>query len=151
MTERCAVNGIDLANVSAPTNGWPDDIERVPYRHAAGPQAASPVSWLEGSNCQRFAYGVLALFGLQCPLMRSSNLWEDQESTIVVGEPEPLDLVLFNRSEEPYGAHVGVYMDHDKILHLCQEVGTPAMWSFQEFATRPRYSKIVGFKRVLRD
>ena len=65
-----------------------------------------------------------------------------------MNEPEPLDLVLFNFSEESYGAHVGIYMASHEILHLSQEVGRPAVWSFEEFALRPRYSTIVGIKRV---
>jgi len=133
-----------------PRGGWPATIETVPYILSAGPTATTPSSWLEGSNCQRFAYGVLALFELECPPLRSSNLWEDGESTTLVDEPQPLDLVLFNSSEESFGAHVGIYMARDEVFHLSQEVGKPAVWSFDEFVQRPRYATIVGIKRVLR-
>jgi len=133
-----------------PRGGWPATIETVPYILSAGPTATTPSSWLEGSNCQRFAYGVLALFELECPPLRSSNLWEDRESTTLVDEPQPLDLVLFNSSEESFGAHVGIYMAPDEVFHLSQEVGKPAVWSFDEFVQRPRYATIVGIKRVLR-
>jgi hypothetical protein len=121
----------------------------VPYDYSASPGYGDPPSWLDGSNCQRYAYGVLSLFGLWCPPLRSSELWDDQESSVAVHEPRPLDLVLFNRSADPYGAHVGLWMGSDEILHLCREVGSPVVWPLAEFARRPRYAKIVGFKRVL--
>lgn len=133
-----------------PRRGWPKDIEVIPYVLSAGPTTTTPSSWMEGSNCQRFAYGVLALFDLECPPLRSSNLWEDTESTTLVDNPQPLDLVLFNSSEEPFGAHVGIYMAPDQVLHLSQEIGRPAVWSFDEFAERPRYSTVIGIKRVIR-
>lgn len=108
-----------------------------------------PSSWLDGSNCQRYAYGVLSLFGSLCPPLRSSDLWADHDATIAVGQPEPLDLVLFNGAEDPYGAHVGLWMAPDEVLHLSGEVGFPAVWPLAEFARRPRYATIVGFKRVI--
>jgi hypothetical protein len=139
----------EMINWPTPPRGWPEDIGDVPYIHSAGPMAVSPASWLEGSNCQRFAYAVIALFDLKCPPLQSSNLWEEDELTTVVNEPEPLDLVLFNSSDEPFGAHIGLYMASDEIFHLSREVGKPAVWSFEEFAMRWRYSKIVGIKRVI--
>jgi hypothetical protein len=120
----------------------------VPYAYSAAPDGGEPPSWLEGSNCQRYAYGVLSLFGLRCPPLRSSELWDDRDASVAVRDPGPLDLVLFNGSADPYGAHVGLWMAPDEILHLCREVGFPAVWSLAEFARRPRYATTVGFKRV---
>jgi hypothetical protein len=74
--------------------------------------------WPERANCQLFAYGVLGLFGLACPPLPSSELWEDTEAAIVAELPEPLDLVLFNSTEEPRGAHLGVWMAPDEVFHL---------------------------------
>ncbi|GHF21315.1 hypothetical protein GCM10017786_64090 [Amycolatopsis deserti] len=42
-----------------------------------------------------------------------------------VTEPAPLDLALFNHTADPFGAHVGVWTDDDRVLHLCAEVGRP--------------------------
>jgi hypothetical protein len=151
MSEKRAEIHFDKLNWPTPPTGWPENIENVPYNHSAGPLADSPASWLEGSNCQRFAYGVADLFDLWCPPLRSSNLWEEDQLTIVVNEPEPLDLVLFNSTDDPYGAHIGVYMATDEIWHLSQEIGNPAVWSFEEFAVRHRYLTVVGFKRVKRN
>src|ERR1700684_1967876 len=78
------------ASWPTPSCGWPVAIASVPYSGAAGPTSGVPGSWLEGSNCQRFVSGVLALYGLLCPPLRSSNLWDDHRSTTVVEHPEPL-------------------------------------------------------------
>jgi hypothetical protein len=72
----------------------------VPYVASADAGAVGPGQWLEGANCQVFAYDVLSLFGLSCPPLHSSNLWEDRAAT-VVERPEPLDLVLFNATADP--------------------------------------------------
>jgi hypothetical protein len=66
-----------------------------------------------------------------------------------VVNPQPLDLVLFNHNEESRGAHVGVWVGHDAVLHLCKELGRPAVWDMAEFTKRGRYRTIIGFKRPL--
>ena len=81
--------------------GWPPGTWAVPYVASAGPGAVGPGQWLQGANCQVFAYGILELFGLSCPPLRSSNLWEESVATIAVERPEPLDLVLFNATGGP--------------------------------------------------
>jgi len=58
--------------------------------------------------------------------------------------------VLFNDSADPYGAHVGLVMATDQVLHLSREVGHPAIWSFADFAARPRYATLLGGKRPTR-
>jgi hypothetical protein len=132
-----------------PREDWPDGIWSVPYVSGALPTDSNASSWLSGSNCQRFAYGVLNLFGRRCPPLRSSELWDERSYTVHVEKPDPLDLVLFNGTDDPFGAHLGVWMASDEILHLCKEVGTPTVWSASEFQERPRYRIIVGYKRVL--
>jgi hypothetical protein len=100
----------------------------------------------QGANCQLWAYEVLASFGFVIPDLRSDDLWHDAQATELVDDPEPLDLVLYNGSKEPYGAHVGIWTG-DAVAHLCLEVGRPTVWSPTEFATRSRYSTRIGFKR----
>ncbi|WP_051478638.1 C40 family peptidase [Arthrobacter sp. H5] len=121
----------------------------VPYRGGRHPGAAAdPIT--EGANCQRYAYEVLELFGRRVPRHRSSELWLDPSAkTVAHGEVTPLDLVLFNRTAQPYGAHVGLYMAPDRILHLCAEIGIPAVWTWADFASRARYAAFVGAKRYL--
>jgi hypothetical protein len=101
-----------------------------------------------GANCQRFATAVLRHLGLELPDLRSNELWLDDLATEVVAEPQPLDLVLYGAKPDPWGAHVGVCLGGSSVLHLCAEVGRPAVWDFTDFAARPRYRTRIGFKRV---
>ncbi|MCX5227932.1 hydrolase [Streptomyces sp. NPDC006553] len=102
-----------------------------------------------GANCQLFAYEVLRHFGLTPPDLRSSELWSDTGATVHVPHAQPLDLVLFNSTADAYGAHVGVHVGDDAILHLCAEVGHPVVWGTADFASRERYAVRLGAKRVL--
>lgn len=101
-----------------------------------------------GANCQYYAYAVLRHFGLDPPDLRSSELWTDTSVTVRVPVAQDLDLVLFNATDEPWGAHVGVHLE-GRVLHLCAEVGRPAVWSYGEFSARVRYRTLIGAKRVL--
>lgn len=101
-----------------------------------------------GANCQRYAYAVLAQFGLYLPPWRSSELWADAEATKQVNDFEPLDLLLFGPDGEAFGAHVAVYAGEGRALHLCQSVGQPVIWSLERFADRPEYRVLIGGKRV---
>ncbi|MEU0105364.1 hydrolase [Streptomyces sp. NPDC006251] len=103
----------------------------------------------EGANCQLFAYEVLRHFGLAPPALRSSELWADTQATAHVSAAQPLDLLLFNATDDAYGAHVGVWVNEGRVLHLCAEVGRPAVWEMTEFATRQRYRVLIGIKRVV--
>ncbi|WP_277436267.1 hydrolase [Streptomyces sp. SPB162] len=101
-----------------------------------------------GANCQLFAYEVLRHFGLAPPPLRSSDLWDDTAATVRVPVAQPLDLLLFNGTHDPYGAHVGVCVEDDAVLHLCAEVGHPAVWALADFAARERYRVLIGAKSV---
>jgi len=133
-----------------PADGWPAWVWTVRYHGAGYPGAASPSPAAGGANCQRYAYEVLGLFGHRVPQHRSSELWADQNDydTIADGEFQPLDLLLFNPTIDPFGAHVGVYMGPDQILHLSREVGVPAVWTIAQFTDRDRYRVLLGAKRI---
>lgn len=123
----------------------------MPYAGRAYPGAPAPGPIEHGANCQRYAYAVLELFGVRLPPLRSSDLWADAEHTDrVAGPSRPLDLWLFNRSADPYGAHVGVWLAEGQVLHLCGAVGYPAVWSPEDFTGEPRYRTLVGAKRPRR-
>lgn len=128
----------------------PDWYWSIPYVYERYPGADGVVDLRAGANCQLFAYSVLALFGLAVPPVRSSELWDDTEFTVRVEDFRPLDLLLFNDSDRAYGAHVGVYVAPNRVLHLCREIGTPVVWSLADFARRPSYRVVVGAKRVVR-
>ncbi|MFE7318409.1 cell wall hydrolase [Streptomyces sp. NPDC057555] len=115
---------------------------------------AAPRDLTGGANCQRYAYAVLAHFGRWVPPLRSSELWADRRATGPADPPGPLDLVLFDGGPvtgrpEGYGAHVGLHLGPDRVLHLCREVGRPAVWTYADFAARPRYARFLGAKRVV--
>jgi len=130
----------------------PDRFWCVPYvgaRFPGSPAVAEHPDLAEGANCQVFAYAVLRHFGLEPPALRSSELWADTATTVRVAVARPLDLLLFNATDDAYGAHLGVWAGPDQVLHLCAEAGRPAVWPPAAFADRPRYRTLVGVKRVM--
>src|SRR5258707_14616877 len=83
-----------IADSDVPAAFWrvPYDAERFGVRDVAA-----------GANCQAFAYALLRHFGRDVSDFRSSDLWEDTRETERVAELAPLDLLLFNRTADPYG------------------------------------------------
>lgn len=131
----------------------PATLLAMPYAAARFPGAPAVTDRPDpaaGGNCQLFAYEVLRHFGLDPAALRSSELWDDTESSVRVKDVEPLDLLLFNSSPRAYGAHVAVAAGEDAALHLCAEVGHPALWRRADFAQRERYRVLLGAKRVIR-
>ncbi|MEY9850065.1 cell wall-associated NlpC family hydrolase [Streptacidiphilus sp. BW17] len=123
----------------------------MPYlaaRYPGSPAVAARPGLADGANCQLYAYAVLAHFGLRVPPLRSRDLWSDRAATRVVPTARPLDLLLFGPTAAPYGAHVGVCLAPDRILHLSREVGRPAVWSLADFGARQRHRVLIGVKRV---
>jgi hypothetical protein len=101
-----------------------------------------------GANCQHFAYELLRHFGLILPDFRSSELWGDTTHTEKVLEFKPLDLLLWNKTQEAQGAHVGVYLGSNQVIHLSKTVGTTSIWTFEDFQKLERYRYFIGAKRV---
>jgi hypothetical protein len=102
-----------------------------------------------GANCQNFAYELLRQFGRHVPNLRSSNLWDDAEHTILADEYRPLDLLLFNHTRNAWGAHVAVYVGNGRAIHLSRRVGLAAVWPLAQFAALPEYRVLLGAKRAL--
>jgi hypothetical protein len=136
--------------IELPDSFW--EVRYVGARYPGSPAVLARPGLADGANCQLFAYEVLRHFGYDPPDLRSSELWDDTVSTQRVAVPRPLDLVLVNSSNDPWGAHVGVWAGtdahDDRVLHLCAETGRPALWSLAQFAARPSYRELVGYKRV---
>jgi hypothetical protein len=122
----------------------------VPYVGARYPGAPDDGGIEAGANCQRFAYALLRHNGRTIGDFRSSDLWLDTTDTYVAVEPAPLDLLLFNRTEDAWGAHVAVFLGDNRAIHLAKHVGRPAIWPFEEFANEPRYRCLIGAKRTCR-
>lgn len=121
----------------------------VPWDSTRFPGAVERDQLALGADDNLFAYEVLAHFGKRIPDLRSAELWRDTEATKVVLTPQPLDLVLFHDREQAFGAHVAVVCSDTELVHLCAEVGKPAVWTFEQFAATPRYAHVVGIKRPL--
>lgn len=118
------------------------------YDSSRHPQSGKCDGLEEGANCQYFAYEILKHFGYKIGDLRSSDLWEDKIYTKKVKALKPLDILLFNKDKESYGAHVCLYLGNDRILHLCKEVGYPTVWNFAEFEKRDKYKVFIGAKRA---
>lgn len=121
----------------------------IPYVGAHYPGGVPREALRTGGNCQLFAYEVLAVHGFSVANLRSDDLWHDTASTVQASVPQPLDLVLFQKDGNPYGAHVGLVVAYDEVLHLCKEVGRPAIWRWSAFAERPRFAVVIGYKRPI--
>jgi hypothetical protein len=128
----------------------PADLWKLRWDAAAVPTLPAPDLRSPVANCQAFAYAVLAAHGFRVAPLRSDELWVDDTWTARAGSPSPLDLVLFNATEDPFGAHVGVVVDASRVLHLNKEVGAPVVWEWADFACRSRYRVVIGYKTPLR-
>lgn len=122
---------------------------RVKYNGAHFPGAPNLRGLAHGANCQHFAYELLRHFGLALPDFRSSDLWSDKRFTRRVVRLLPLDLLLFNRTHRARGAHVAVYLGERRAIHLSKQIGTPVIWSLEQFAEHDRYRVCLGAKRVI--
>lgn len=105
---------------------------------------------VEGANCQRFAYALLEFYGLEAPPWRRDDLWTDTQLSRRVTVLAPLDLLLWNRTPEAWGAHVGVYLGEGYAAHLSKAAGIPLVQPLEAFAQRPVYRVRLGAKRLLR-
>lgn len=118
------------------------------YNCAAYPGSDSSVQ--NEANCQQFAYDVLKYFGYEIGDLRSDELWNDTIYTKKSETLQPLDLILVNKEDDPYGAHVGICIAEDKILHLTKKIGYPIVQSLSDLQTEPRYKYLVGIKSPIK-
>jgi len=102
-----------------------------------------------GANCQQFAYTLLRHFGFVIPDFRSSELWDDGLHTRVSANPARFDLVLVHKRPESYGAHVGIYVGDDLVLHLSRQIDAPVVEKLNDLQSQERYHHLIGFKTVL--
>lgn len=128
----------------------PDYFFSVPYNGAHYPGAAQVKGLEGGANCQQFAYELLRYFGYFVPNLRSSDLWQDTLYTNVVTDLQPLDLVLWNKTADAYGAHVGVYLGEGKVIHLSKEKGFAQIENLSTLQANPLYVVLIGAKRLKR-
>src|SRR5262249_38702860 len=116
----------------------PARFRHIRYNGARYPGAEGVVGLDGGANCQQCAYELIRHFGFAPPVYRSSELWEDETHTrAVVGELEPCDLLLFNRTLAAWGAHVAVHLGSKLAIHLSRRAGVPVIWKIEDFGLRP--------------
>jgi len=122
--------------------------QKIPKpEHEANPDF---VDLVLGANCQLYAYELLRYFGRKPPSLRSSELWDDQCFTKAVASTYQIfDLMLYNKTPQAYGAHVGVYVGDDRVLHLSYAIGYPVIQSHTELLSQEKYAYFIGAKRVL--
>ncbi|MET4071563.1 lipoprotein Spr [Bradyrhizobium sp. S3.2.6] len=131
------------------TDTIPAQFWRIKYDQDHDGSAPLLPSISESPNCQNFAYALLKHFGHEISPFRSSNLWEDVEETVVVtGELRALDLLLFNRTSSPWGAHVALYLGGGKAIHLSKKESTAVIWPSAQFQTLAEYQIFIGAKRL---
>lgn len=151
--QRIRVGDLARATVAPCTRAWP------PYRPvftgcgtwARGIPGRSPPTRSKRAptaSCTHTPFSAITAY--RSRPVRSRELWLDVSSTSRAAAPyRPFDLLLVNDTAEAYGAHVGVFVSGDEVLHLCREVGVPTVWRLTDFARRERYATIVGVKRPL--
>lgn len=126
----------------------PSHFFEVKYDGSRLPGVAVGLS--SGANCQHFCYELLRHFGFEIGELRSSDLWEDVTFTETVKTPIIFDLVLFNRTSNPYGAHVGICIGENEFLHLSKRNTRPVTWPLSEFMKLDEYTMLIGFKRPIK-
>ncbi|HKU96890.1 MAG TPA: hypothetical protein VJR58_16525 [Vineibacter sp.] len=120
----------------------------VPFNDDCYPGKA--VGFAKGANCQQYAYEFLRHWGFQVPDFRSSDLWEDVEFTAIADRIEPFDIVMVHKGADAWGAHIGVALGENAILHLSKRNGVPAIETLDALMSRPEYRFLIGAKRCLK-
>jgi hypothetical protein len=120
----------------------PERFWQVRYDQAHDPNSPELHPMAQGANCQNFAYELLRHFGRDLPHFRSSNLWEDTEYTAIVKDPQAFDLLLFNRTEAAWGAHVALHVGDGQAIHLSKKVGSPVVWPLARFSRAARIRRL---------
>lgn len=125
----------------------PTQFLGVPYNAAIHPGVVHPADLSTGANCQVFTYTLLAHFGIAFPPLRSSELWADTEHSRVATDFQLLDLLLFGKTSDAFGAHVAVHVGEGRAIHLSRAVGLPVEWAIEDFSTHENYRVLIGGKR----
>ena len=128
----------------------PRKFMRVRYDGARHPLAGPGSIFRNGANCQRFVFELLKHFGYAIGPMRSSELEADRRFTRPVRRIRPLDILMFNRTDKAWGAHIALYLGDGRAIHLSKEAGRPAVWEVTEFSKHERYRTLVAVKRPTR-
>lgn len=139
-----------MLDLSRSSIAIPVRFRDVGYNADHFPGAPGVTGVAGGANCQQYAYSLLRYHGFALPDFRSSDLWEDIEHTAVADRMEPFDLVLVHNTPHSWGAHVGLCVGEEDVLHLSKEIGAPAIETLGDMQQRDGYRYLIGFKRPVR-
>ncbi|WGZ94351.1 MAG: NlpC/P60 family protein [Candidatus Thiothrix putei] len=141
-----------MNNMAQPTASIfviPPHFLTIRYNGAHYPGSPNTNGLEGGANCQQFAYELLRHNSFSVPDLRSRELWEDTTHTYRVTELTWGDLLLWNKTPDPYGAHVGVYIGDGQAIHLAKDNGYPVMERLENIAQHPAYRVFIGAKRAM--
>lgn len=127
----------------------PDHFFSIKYKDKHYPGAKGAYTLKDGANCQVFAYEILRFFGKEIPDFRSSELFEDTVHTKKVDVFEPLDILMWNKDNSAWGAHVGLFIGDNSVIHLSKENTYPEICRLEDFTQKEAYHVFIGAKRVL--
>lgn len=136
--------GLSLSSIEIP-----EEYRNVRYDGSRFPGAAGVVGVEGGANCQQYAYALLRHHGFELPDFRSSELWADRQHTAIVESMTAFDLVLLHHVADSWGAHVGLCVGQDLVLHLSKRNGRPAVERLERLQQLSDYRYLLGIKRVL--
>ncbi|HEV2516848.1 MAG TPA: hypothetical protein VGV07_16450 [Devosia sp.] len=139
-----------MLDLSRSSIAIPIHLRDVRYNADHFPGAPNLLGVEGGANCQQYVYAVLRHHGFVLPDLRSKELWLDSEYTAVADRLAPFDLVLVHDNADSWGAHVGLCVGADRVLHLSKTIGVPAIETLAELQQRDAYRHLIGFKRPLR-
>lgn len=127
---------------------FPKELMIVQYNGKIIPNGKTHNLLETGANCQVFAYHILRLNGYKVPDFRSSELWSDMEYSMVVHDNfQPLDILFFHKTKNPFGAHLAIYLGNDKVIHLSKSIRKPVIWTIEAFLQLEKYKVLIGGKR----
>src|SRR5277367_4934850 len=138
----------DIFDLSRSPITIPPQFWNIAYNYDCSPGAT--VGLAKGANCQQYAYEFLRYCGFHIPDFRSSDLWEDTEFTAIADPIEPLDIVMLHKEADAWGAHVGVALGQNVVLHLSKKNSRPDIETLDALMSRHEYRHLIGVKRCLR-
>ena len=127
----------------------PKSFMDVSYESSRIPGVENQADLTLGANCQVYIYALLNHFGKNIPNFRSSELWDDIVFTKKVSDFHALDIMMYNDSVNAYGAHVGLYLGDQRVVHLSKDNGIPKVELHDELIKQRKYSVFIGAKRIL--
>lgn len=128
----------------------PNYFFEIPYKGSCYPGAPQLGDFKDGANCQVFVYQLLAHFGYPLlPDFRSSDLWEDSIYTSPTTAIQAFDILFWNKTSTAWGAHIGLALDANQVIHLSRENGSAVIWPLERFLEKTPYKFFLGAKRPL--